>query len=317
MSLTTRMILILALMLPLACGAFAQEEETTTATATTATTNAETSTATSKTAPASDDAETTTAAKTGTERKPVNESSYETRNRFANVLRTLPPEVAHILVLDPTLMSNEEFLSGHPRLQEFLTKHPEVLRQPRFYLAEFSAPHRPGGVFEDIVEMLVIGSIWFFMAFALAWVVRTIIEQKRWRALTKSQSEVHNKILDRFGSSEEVLAYMKTPAGTKFLESAPIPLHAEKPAQRAPHSRAIWSIQLGVILVAAALGMLLVSLRLEGESSEGMFALGAIAFSIGGGFIASAFVSLLLSRKLGLFSESGSSAPATPFDEPD
>lgn len=315
MSLAIRMILVLTLMLPLACGAFAQEE-TTTAAAATETSTAATATDATTTIASEDDTATTTAATKTAAQKTVYESSYDTRTRFTAMLRNHPPEVSQILVLDPTLMSNEEFLSGHPRLQNFLADHPEVLRQPRFYLAEFSAPNRPGRVFENIMEMIAIGTIWFFMAWALAWVVRTIVEQKRWRQLSKTQSEVHNKILDRFGSSEEVLAYMKTPAGTKFLESAPIPLHVEKPATRAPHSRSLWSIQLGVILGAASLGMLLVSLRLEGESSEGMFALGAIAFSIGAGFVASAAVSLMLSRKLGLLERSEPSAPAPAFDEP-
>jgi hypothetical protein len=301
MSFTTRFILILTLVLPLACGAFAQEETP----ATTATTTA------TETVTTTDTAATATA-----EKKPVNESSYETRNRFSALLRDHPPEVAQILVLDPTLMSNEEFLSGHPRLQTYLTDHPEVLRQPRFYLAEFSAPVRSGYVFDELIEIFAIVAIWAFMAFALGWFIRTWIEQRRWKQLTKTQSEVHNKILDRFGSSEEVLAYIKTPAGTKFLESAPIPLHVEKPAAQpsGPHMRVIWSIQLGVIAVAAALGMLLISLRFEGENAHGLFALGAIALSIGVGFIASAAVSIVLSRRLGLWT-GAEQAPATRVDE--
>ena len=302
MSLTTRFILILALVLPVACGAFAQEE-TSTATETTATAATETA------------ATTTTAAHPKTVE--VNESSYETRNLWTAVLRSHPPEVAQILALDPTLMSNEEFLSGHPRIQAFLTDHPEVLRQPRFYLAEFSAPQRSGYVFDELVEIFAIVAIWAFMAFALGWFIRTWIEQRRWKQLTKTQSEVHNKILDRFGSSEEVLAYIKTPAGSKFLESAPIPLHAEKPAAATsgPHTRVIWSIQIGVIAVAAALGMLLISLRFEGENAHGLFALGAIAFSIGVGFIASAVVSIVLSRRLGLWTGGAEETPATRVDE--
>ena len=300
MSLTIRFILILALVLPVACGAFAQEE---------------TSTATETTATAATD--TGGVPKVTGARSTVNESSYDTRNRFSALLRDHPPEVASILVLDPTLMSNEEFLSGHPRLQTFLAEHPEVLRQQRFYLAEFSAPQRSGYVFDELVEMFAIVAIWAFMAFALGWFIRTWIEQRRWKQLARTQSEVHNKILDRFGSSEEVLAYIKTPAGSKFLESAPIPLHAERPAAATsgPHTRVIWSIQIGVIAVAAALGMLLISLRFDGENAHGLFALGAIAFSIGAGFIASAAVSIVLSRRLGLWTGGAEQPPATRVDE--
>lgn len=309
MSLTTRFLLILALMLPLACGAFAQETSTATETAEAASTDtAATDTATTDT--------TATATTETAEQKPVNESSYETRNRFGNLLRNHPPEVASILVLDPTLMSNETFLSGHPRLQEFLREHPEVLRQPRFYLAEFSAPMHTGYLFDELMEVIGIVAIWIFMAFALGWFIRTWIEQRRWKQLSKTQSEVHNKILDRFGTSEEVLEYIKTPAGARFLESAPIPLHAEKPVRNNPHARLIWSIQAGVIVVAVALGMLLISLRFDGENARGFFALGTIAFCLGAGFIGSAFVSMMLSRKLGAWQEPSAGQTTTNVDEP-
>jgi hypothetical protein len=146
------------------------------------------------------------------------------------------------------------------------------------------------------------------IAFALAWVIRTINEQKRWNKLSRTQSEVHNKILDRFGTSAEVLDYIKTPAGTKFLESAPIQLHDERPMRQVsnpPFTRAMWSIQIGVVLAVAALGMLLVSGRFDKESAQGFFALGVIGFSIGAGFIASAIVSIFLSRRLGLWQAPG------------
>ena len=43
------------------------------------------------------------------------------------------------------------------------------------------------------------------------------------------QYQVHNKLLDRFTSNEDLLAYVQTPAGRRFLESAPIPLQDEAP----------------------------------------------------------------------------------------
>ena len=123
----------------------------------------------------------------------------------------------------------------------------------------------------------------------------------RWRQLSRTQSEVHNKILDRFGTSSELLEYVRSPAGTKFLESAPIPVRAEEqPRPSAPQSRVMLSIQVGVVVTAAAVGMLLVSLRLD-EGADGLFALGAIGFCLGAGFIASALISLFLSRRLGDF----------------
>lgn len=159
-------------------------------------------------------------------------------------------------------------------------------------------PPRPEEPFEDFLEGLTVIAVIGLIAMALGWFIRTVIEQKRWNQLSRRQAEVHSKILDRFGSSEEVLQYIKTPAGSKFLESAPIPLYAEKPAQPAPFSRVMWSIQIGVVVTVIGLGLLLLSVRFDGEAAEGFFGMGIIAFSIGAGFIASAAVSLFLTRRI-------------------
>ena len=43
---------------------------------------------------------------------------------------------------------------------------------------------------------------------ALAWLIRTLIEQRRWKQLSRTQSDVHNKILDRFNTTEQLLEYI-------------------------------------------------------------------------------------------------------------
>lgn len=244
--------------------------------------------------------------------------SQEIRSDFIRVLRQHPPELSTILTLDPTLLSNAAFLAGYPELARFVAEHPEVRRNPRFYLAG-SGPPRESDALEDVLEALTIFATFLLIALALGWFIRTIIEQKRWSRLSRTQSEVHNKILDRFGTSEELLAYVRTPAGGRFLESAPIPLHAERPQgapQSAPLTRVMWSIQIGVVVAVGALGMLLVSIPFDGEGARALFVLGAIGFCLGAGFIASAAVSLLLSRRLGLWElpGSGETAPAARFE---
>jgi hypothetical protein len=228
-------------------------------------------------------------------------SSYDTRERFSTLLGRHPSELATILTLDPTLLSDEHFLARYPELAAFVADHPEVRHNPRFYLGEFRIQDRD--TLDTILEPIMIVFGFSLLAFALSWAIRQAIEQRRWSRLSRTQSEVHNKILDRFGTTAELLEYIRTPAGTKFLESAPIPLYVDRPAPQAPYNRTIWSIQLGVIVAAVALGMLLVSFRFGGESGAALFALGLIALCLGGGFIASAFVSIRLSRRLGLLDE--------------
>ena len=224
------------------------------------------------------------------------------------LLQQHPDELWMILKLDPALLTNDAFMSGYPEVQEYLAKHPEILKNPRFYLAQFDSPAQSRSVLDDIFEMLaVFGGIGLTVV-ALAWLIRTLIEQRRWKQLSRTQSDVHNKILDRFNTTEQLIEYIRTPAGSKFLESAPIPLHVERPASGKTSTlaaRIMWSVQLGVVIAIVGLGMLLLSAVFDKESSQGLFALGAIALCVGTGFIASAAVSLKLSRRLGLWEDGG------------
>lgn len=272
MTLATRTILILTLAVAIAGGVLAQPATTTT---------------TTTSAPA----------------QPLGgaEPRQEVRDQFVRLLAQHPPEVAPIVVLDPTLLSNDPFLARYPELAQFVAAHPEIRRNPHYFVQELPNPiaFRNRSTWQEAVEAIGIGFVICLIAFILTWLVRTLVEQRRWSRLSRTQAEVHNKILDRFGSTEELLAYVKSPAGSKFLESAPIPLHVESAGAREPMPRALWSIQIGLIVAAAGLGMLLVSGRFDRETAQGFFAMGTIAACVGGGFILSAIVSMVLSRRLG------------------
>jgi len=272
MTLATRTILILTLIVAIAGGVSAQTTTTTTATTTSAPT------------PPLEEAQT----------------RQQVRDQFTRLLGQHPPEVAAIVTIDPTMLANDPFLARYPDLAQFVAAHPQVRRNPHYYVQELPNPmlwrHRSS--WQDVVEAIGIGFVMLLITFVLTWLVRTLIEQRRWSRLSRTQAEVHNKILDRFGSTEELLAYVKTPAGSKFLESAPIPLHVESAGPRAPMPRALWSIQIGLIVAAAGLGMLLVSGRFDRDAAQGFYAMGTIALCVGGGFILSAIVSMILSRRL-------------------
>lgn len=312
MNLLVRTTLILTLALAFAAGMNAQESSTATGSATTTTTTSAANTSTSAAqgeteGAAAEAAEPQTAAEAQKRR-----NSYELRDRFVNLLNNHPPELSTILVLDPSLLSNDGFLTAYPDLAKFVADYPEVRRNPRFYLESFKVPGEGSRILDEMFEVAATSSIFLIIIFAIFWLVRTIVEQKRWSRLSKTQAEVHNKILDRFSTSEELLEYVRSPAGTKFLESAPIPLHAEQAPQNAQVTRIMWSLQLGIVVMAAAIGMLLVSTRFEAEASHGFFALGFIGLCIGAGFIASAVVTLVVSRRLGLGLTAGTPADDTP-----
>ncbi|HKS22779.1 MAG TPA: hypothetical protein VJZ76_08280 [Thermoanaerobaculia bacterium] len=234
---------------------------------------------------------------------PIEEAQtrQQVREQFTRLLSQHPSEVAPLVTIDPTLLSNDPFLARYPELAQYVAAHPEIRRNPHYFVQELPNPlyGRQRSAWQEAVEAIGVGFVITLIAFILTWLVRTLIEQRRWSRLSRTQAEVHNKILDRFGSTEELLAYVKTPAGSKFLESAPIPLHVESAGASAPMTRVLWSIQIGLIVAAGGLGMLLVSGRFDRETAQGFFAMGTIAACIGGGFILSAIVSAALSRRLG------------------
>jgi hypothetical protein len=306
MTLTARTIFILLLVLTLAGGLVAQEEPAAAPADSAAATTTETSPAAPPPTAEADNETNETAAETSADEaeSPSRSRHYEVREQFTRLLQQHPDELWMLLKLDPALLTNDAFMSGYPEVQELVARHPEILKNPRYYLAQFDSPAQDESVLEAIFAGLAVFGGVGLTVVALGWLIRTLIEQRRWKQLSRTQSDVHNKILDRFNTTEQLLEYIRTPAGSKFLESAPIPLHAERPANGKTSTlaaRIMWSVQIGVVTAIVGLGMLLLSAIFDQEASQGLFALGAIALCVGAGFIASAVVSLKLSRRLGLW----------------
>ena len=299
-----RFISILALAFAMTSAGLAQEKSRTD-TATTTTSSAVTT--------ATQQSQVTTAARSDEEitSEDDTEPRQAVRGEFAQLLSRHPDELSAVIALDPTLLSNEPFLARYPELAQFLAAHPEIRRNPHYYVESYEpsrgVPYQQSA-FDHFAEALSIIFVTGLIVSAFAWLVRTVIDQKRWSHLSRRQSEVHGKILDRLGSSDELLAYIKSPAGTKYLESAPIPLHSAPEQPRSPLNRIVLSVQIGVIIAAAGLGLLLVSTRFTGDAEQGFFAMGAVAFSIGAGFIISAFVSQAVAKRLGRSDETELSA---------
>jgi hypothetical protein len=246
----------------------------------------------------------------------VRESNRDqTREELHSILERYPPEVGRVLMLDPTLLRNESWLATYPALAGFLTAHPEVAHSPGFFLEHFSLPGTPPPtaterLWSAMMESFVMfTTITIFMLVAM-WFARTIIEHRRWSRMSRMQAEVHTKLMDRLTGNEELLAYIQTPAGKKFLESAPIQLDSVRSVS-APVGRILWSVQIGLVVAAAGIGLLVIAASVEKELVSALYSLGILAISIGGGFVLSAVVSFLLSKRFGLL-ENGQGPQSEP-----
>jgi hypothetical protein len=222
------------------------------------------------------------------------------------------------LGLDPSLLGNEAYLAPYPALVDFLGKHPEIARNPSFYVGD-GPDHRTRDLKGQVLDMWrdALISVTVFTGFGIAfgvlfWLTRTIIDYRRWSRLAKVQTDVHTKILDRFTANEDLLSYIQSPAGSKFLESSPIKLDAGPRTVGAPLSRILWSVQGGVVLLAAGIGLMVVSARLGNDAAQPVQAFGVLGVALGLGFVVSAVISFAISRRLGLIE----APPEAPRTEP-
>jgi hypothetical protein len=179
-----------------------------------------------------------------------------TRVQLQQILRNHPPAVGEVLQRDPSLLTRADYLSPYPLLWAFLQKHPEISRNPSFFFGNFEYYEpRPQDRSLEMFQIILAGTgvVMGISAFlgVFVWVVRTIIDHRRWLRLSRVQAEVHTKLLDRLTTNEDLLSYIQSPAGRRFLESAPITMEQEPRTTTAPISRIIWSMQAGLVLAAS------------------------------------------------------------------
>ena len=239
----------------------------------------------------------------------------ETRRAFYEVLEQYPPALGYVLRLDPTLLTNQAYLASYPSVAAFVAQAPDIPRNPGFYLEKFNPNYYSSrnesdpkaqaiGMWNDALQFLGAFAVVAAIVFALFSFLKYVVEYRRWHRTAKQNAEVHNKILDRFGSNEELLAYIDSPAGRRFLEATPIAQAA--PPERsvgAPFGRILISVQLGILLIALGAGFLLIADRAIEEVRPVLTSLAVLGFCLGVGAIGSAGASYALSRKLGLLQE--------------
>jgi hypothetical protein len=132
------------------------------------------------------------------------------------------------------------------------------------------------------------------LAFAnIGWIAWLLISTIRRVKVARAQAEIQSKLLEKFGSSQELLAYMQTEAGQGFIQ-----IESEPVATKNPQTKILGSIKVGTILACLGLGLLILSAIFRDEAP---IVLGTLALAIGLGFLVSSGISYKLSRSWGLF----------------
>lgn len=242
------------------------------------------------------------------------------RNQLQEILRQYPPAVGEVLRRDPSLLSRPDYIAPYQQLVLFLQQHPEISRNPQFYFGGYdyfdnNRRREPLPVEVEALGALLGGMAVFLGVSAfigvLTWLVRAVIQHRRWLRLSRVQAEVHSKIMDRMTTNEELLAYIQSPAGRRFLESAPIHAESDSPRQGAPVGPIIWSMMAGIVLATAGAGFRYSAQWVTTEANQAFTVVGVVILALGAGFILSSVMAYLVSSRLGLFPQRPSPASSS------
>jgi hypothetical protein len=242
------------------------------------------------------------------------DDAERTRERLRTIFRQYPPSLADVLRLDPSLLTNEAYLAPYPELAVFLKQHPNIAHNPGFFVgaprAEWNqSPSSTGrdGIraAENVMEgFMVLTGLVCFMTL-IGWAIKKLVDHRRWLRMSKIQTDAHSKVFDRLSSNEDLLAYIQSPAGQKFLESAPLPMEGPH-SIAAPIGRILFTAQLGTVITFVGFALTFANSRLASsvpdyyQAAPFFLTASVLAIALGVGFLASAGVAYLLSRRLGL-----------------
>jgi hypothetical protein len=246
------------------------------------------------------------------------------QDQLLQLLR-VSPTLAEVVAHDPSLLSNAEYVNrNNPELAQFLQAHPEIAKSPDFYLfnnlhGEHEQPAQvlerklwpqmsqpdSSGIDHELISDGIPFLVFLCVLGGLLWLTHVLLENRRWNRIFKLQTDVHGRLIERFGTSQEVLTYMSTDAGKRFLEATPIAVGFERQAPvPSPVARVLTPLQIGIVMTLLGAG--LISLRHNiPDGGIAFFVLGIVVLMPGLGFIISAGLTWVLARHLGLMPNSG------------
>jgi hypothetical protein len=247
------------------------------------------------------------AAQPGIETVRMVQDAEHTREQLRAILQMYPDAVAEILRRDPSLMSRADYMAAYPQLQQFLAQHPEITRNVEYYFDRYGRyqSRQPMNAEYEALGVLLGGLAGFLavgaMIGVLTWVIKSIINHRRWIKSSQVQAEVHTKLMDRMSSNEELLAYIQSPAGRRFLEAAPMRPEPESPVANAPVAAIIWSMMTGIVLATVGAGFRVAAGTISEDVQRAFTVVGIILLALGIGFLLASMMAFMVSSRLGLF----------------
>ena len=150
-------------------------------------------------------------------------------------------------------------------------------------------------------EIIIVPSAFLLVAYVFYVIAHAFTRRQQLRSTTEFQS----RLLDRMGNLGEFNQFLSTEGGRQFLSSV-----ASESGGLA-HQRVLRAFQSGIVMVCLGIGIFvyLRGARVDTDAFESLGFVGTVAAAIGVGLLASGYVSLRLSRRMGLINGQ-SHAPA-------
>jgi hypothetical protein len=234
-------------------------------------------------------------------------TAEDTRQALQLLLQKYPHSVGEILRRDPSLMARPDYMASYPELAKYLEVHPEIVRNVEFYFDGYGSwqnSRQLDPTFEAMGVLLgglAVGFVLILFATVIIWLVRAFIQHRRWLKASTVQAEFHTKLLDRMGTNEELIAYVQSPAGRRFLEAAPVRAESDSPSFSAPVGSIVWSLMAGVVLTVLGVGFRYAGNFVKDDGQDAIIVVGVIILSLGVGFILASLMAFVVSSRLGLF----------------
>ncbi len=146
----------------------------------------------------------------------------------------------------------------------------------------------------DIAPVLV----FFALVIGCVLIARMSIENGKAKREADAQLQLHTRLIDKFGSPKELLDYLQSEAGKKFLTPATV-------QRSTPYKRILAATQTGIVLTFVAAALWPIRGTLVGTEVRTVTFLASLSFGLGLGFLFAALAAFLLSRKWGLLNGNG------------
>ena len=141
-------------------------------------------------------------------------------------------------------------------------------------------------------EVIIVPAAFLLVAYVFYVIANAFTRRQQLRSTTEFQT----RLLDRTGNMAEFSEFLNTEGGRKFLNTV-----AGESGGLAQH-RVLRAFQSGIVMLCLGIGifMYLSSARVDIETYESLGFVGTVSAAVGLGLLISGYVSLRMSRRMGL-----------------